>query len=439
MRFLNSLIPSGLKKLDRYLLLHYPQIWITKLHYILLFVLIFDVILYSSTFFLYQVNLKEYYYWRDYESPILIMILPAIALFVGWFVIQSWYNVDKNFGKLSIKQDYMNFLIYWLIAISIYSTVVVIPHAMHDKVASQLNMDELSKEYDIAVKFRSYQDYYHQVEFINGSYKVERVKSVDWDNIEDYDRYYYPDYDTRVVRTEMLSEEEVLAELEQYKQISDKYTNYYYNDEKLLDPDRFIDDIRLQGYTEFSAYQVEDQIWQLYMLKLNRIGFPIWNDEYIKILFAITGILALMTWIFKNVHWKNFIASLIIHILTPFIIGIFGIIFYLFNIRDAEPIALFLMIVATLTSIILAITPWLKQKHNSVGIISAITLQTWLPFLPFFYYLIYLELVDHEYWYYEYRWQYLEYTYYVGLGLSLISLPLFKTYYQRMWALPKKK
>lgn len=437
MKLLNFLIPRWLKKFDQYLLLHQPQVWVTKIHFALFFVLIFDAIVFGLTYYLYPVSLKDYSYWRDYETPLLMMILPAIALYVGWFVFQSWYNVDKNFGKLSIKQDYLNFIFYWIIAIAFYSIVVMIPHGMHQKISSQIHEDQIKQDFEHLVKCSAYFDESRPVEFTSNQYIVWQKSSFDWEKAEQDRNYFYDfEYDEDVTYKKVhLNESEILEDLGQLREIAEKYAVLSPQGKKQLSDGYFIDDLRLRGTSSFSTYEIMDQVWDLYQIKNNEQGFPLWNSIYLKIVFAITGILAMITWIFKNVHWKNFIASMIIHILTPFIIGIIALAFYLTGTHNEEEGVFFLVIIATTLSLILMLIPWLQQKHNSVGIISAIVLQTWLPFLP----VIFLGLYYEVYGNYFHTSEQMEQTYYVGLILTLVSLPFFKTYYQRMWALPKKK
>lgn len=444
MKFLNLFIPKWLKALDRKLLLNHPQTWVTKIHLLFFFILLIDALLFGVTYVSYQLDFSDRYYsyyFVDFEPAFLIMLLPTVAVFIWWFVIQSWYNVDKNYGQLSISQDFTNFLLYWLIAILIASMAVVIPQAMYLKASSQLNESELRSDFEVVYRFESYfrdYDHDHKVLFENNKYIVYRSASIQWENLDEGEYYYYENEFPK--QKEVLNEDDIVEELSDYSNIVNKYIRFNSSELSHLDPDWFIDDLRNSGFSHFDYhYEVENKIWDLYQLKSNKSrSFPFWSTEFLKILIAISGVFALLTWIFKNVHWKNFVAALVIQILIPVFIGIFAIFYHMLSIREDELTTFILILFFSCLSLIVALVPWQKKIHNSAGIISAITFQLWMPFLPFILFLLWADFNDHLY-SHQRAWEILSFTYYIGIGLVLITLPLFKTYYSRMWALPKAK
>ena len=96
---LDSFIPKFLKKLDAYLLRKYPNLWVTNIHFVVFYTLIFDFILYGLTR-LQGFDITDPS--SDTDTPISLMIVPAVLIFVFWFIKQARYNVDKNYGRSNI-------------------------------------------------------------------------------------------------------------------------------------------------------------------------------------------------------------------------------------------------------------------------------------------------------------------------------------------------
>ena len=122
---IDSLIPKFLKRIDAYLLKNYPNLWITNVHFALFYVIVLNVLLYAATA-ASGYSLTDPI--PDVETPFALMILPAVLVFVFWFIKQARYNVDKNFGKSKLVHDYQNFFVYILVIGLFYSVSAIIPH-----------------------------------------------------------------------------------------------------------------------------------------------------------------------------------------------------------------------------------------------------------------------------------------------------------------------
>jgi hypothetical protein len=391
---------------------------------------------------MFQYDIREYV--PEYYTPFALMFLPAVVFYVWWFVVQSWYNVDKNYGKLTFKQDYINFFIYWFITIVIYSTIVVIPHTLNLKVKMAVDIDELKKDID---KVRSYSVYFdnyeaeYNIQIINNKFEVKRASAIDWDGVARGNNYYDYGYFQfeEIGKSETLTEKQVTEELLDFETLSKKYFGPGESFEFL--PQFHIEELKNGNSLGYYYWDLEQKMETLYFTYYNHSGFPFYNLDYLLAVLCVTGLLAMLVWIFKNVHWKNFVATAVVFVVTPFLMGIAAlIIFEVFNLRsvNAEVATLVIIMILHITALVLTFKPWLEQKHSSIGVISAIVLQIWHPFLVLIYYFMIQDIRD-VHLYYPHQYDMLYFLIGVAFFVSLATLPIFKAYYKRMWALPKNK
>jgi hypothetical protein len=453
------IVPGFLIKLDHRLLLQQPTIWVTRIHYLLFFGLLLNVLLYSGGYFLYQPNLSNIPYSIG-NSALIIMTLPAISIFALWFVIQARYNVDKNFGKISARQDFSNYLFYVLSICIIYLIPLMIPMGMTKKISASIDEQALyqsMKTYNAYHIYAEgvYNDQQQQVRYLpeKKMYEVKRSNSITAidllrNELYDYYRDYEYDLDMSALSPEhlamiqtlqqkieitpgvdYLNEKEIWHEIEEYNRLAQTYDN-----SSIISTSEYISLIRA-GEHPFAQYNdIHWQLKRLYDYKTKNSGFWLWDNNHLRFMLAFCMTFALLVWLFKNVHWKNYLAAAVITIFIPLFVGIFAAILYgIFDLYgDQENLVIFVIILLVhSTAFYLGLKPYLEQRHSSVGVVSMVLFQLATPFLL----AVYTSLADsHQ----HYR-DHLITVYWIGIAYVLVTLPLYKKYYSQMWAFPHKR
>ncbi|MDJ0509544.1 MAG: hypothetical protein QNJ64_09870 [Crocosphaera sp.] len=124
--------PKFLKKIDRYLLLNYPQIWITKIHYVLFYGLLVNITLNLLTrFFIKSNTIVDFF---DNIIPY-IMMFQAI-FFLSWFYQQCWFSVDKEYGDTKNIDGFLQIVIYTICTLIIISSSLTMMTTAMYKVAN---------------------------------------------------------------------------------------------------------------------------------------------------------------------------------------------------------------------------------------------------------------------------------------------------------------
>jgi hypothetical protein len=472
---MRKIIPKFLRNLDKRMMYRSPQLWITKIHYAIPAALFLAAILFAITSAIGYNPSDEL---PEQQTSFMFLLLPAIAIFFYWFVIQAQYNVDKNYGRLSIGHDYQNFFSYLIIIGTFFLVMISIPTGQLFSVDNAVSDQELRNDIrtlntgyayftgDFEVKSyksdqpgeyqpavlkvtpKRYIDYYDMYDNYGWENEVERA--FDDANTEGEDVY------TREVRYEQA--------IEEINALAAVYNKYTYKDihpiakHVLANPGEYYDNQYDYDYEygygnkNYLRWTVEDRVEDIYRVKFKDHYMSIFNYEFMLVMFAIIGYLALLTWIFKNVNWKNYITAGISVLVTPLIGGITAL--FMYEVMDInhgveEEMIFGLLVVLNALFLLFVIVPLLRKKYSSLGVVCMILLQFWMPILIGVYGHLIMEM-DRSYYYdndYGYSWEYrhemrqwMGYVLYYGSWIFMIAtIPLFKKYYAYMWAFPKKK
>jgi hypothetical protein len=147
--------------------------------------------------------------------------------------------------------------------------------------------------------------------------------------------------------------------------------------------------------------------------------------------------LSLMVWIFKQIHWRDYLFGLLALVLTPVLAGIIGVFFGVFM-RADEEFFFTLVFVAYALVILFTVKGFVSNYKSRFSIVSTMYLHVWLPVLPlFFYFFMYEVYYKHNY---EVRREFeYETLFYISLIIGLLSIGLFKLIYKKMRLLPNHK
>ena len=484
------------QKIDNYLLHNFPNIWVTKVHIFLPIAIIFMLIIYVFNVILIGYNIKNEL--PTAEWGITLMIIPVLVFIVYWFVIQARYNVEKSGGKLSIPLEYMNFFLYCLMFAVSYLLVSFIPYTNDLKIAQAANKTEIKEDIKnlnagrtilnnndlietrgnrYKIKYINYiNSYYWELENINdeASDAVEAVEASievvkeDYENSNSERGYYeekfikYEDYLKNPIpkNTNNLF---ILATSNQVEEIVANYSFSYnkYTKNEVTATARQITENELKGNmqdynynyynTNYDNYdynysswrnQVDYKVEHLARLKIQNNGAfqaNYGNSEVSKIIICWLLMMSLMVWIFKQIHWRDYLYGILALALTPVIVGIIGVFFGVFM-RADEEFLFALVFIAYILAIIFTIKGFISNYKSRFSIVVTMYLQIWLPILPLFYFFFMYEVYYRNN--YEVRSDYradADIMFYSCLIIGLLSIGLFKLIYKKMRLLPNHK
>ena len=129
--------PKQLQKIDRYFLLNHPRFWVTKVHYVIYYGILANIILNLLIFAI--INPKIIDEFIQYFI-VLIMLIEA-GIFMFWFDKQSVYNVEKEYGNTSSGIGFVEIIIYALCAVIITSSSLTMTTTAMYRTASLVGME----------------------------------------------------------------------------------------------------------------------------------------------------------------------------------------------------------------------------------------------------------------------------------------------------------
>ncbi len=119
-----------IKKIQQYLLLHYPRVWNTRLIPMLLILAFVHFLVWGLGYIVTDNTFnRTYYYYSSFDQLGLLYptsFLISILLFIGWFVFYNRNNGLKVFYPQSTKQLYLE----WLFTFVIISGITFIPFSL---------------------------------------------------------------------------------------------------------------------------------------------------------------------------------------------------------------------------------------------------------------------------------------------------------------------
>ncbi|NEO52430.1 MAG: hypothetical protein F6K54_04660 [Okeania sp. SIO3B5] len=131
--FLN---PRFIKRLDRYLLLNYPRIWISKIHYVFYYGVWANIILNFLVFIFFSESSQSHLIDEFIQFIILVVMLIEVAAFVYWFLKQCLFNIEKEYGNYSFTDGIMEIIIYTMCTIIIISSSLTMTATAIHRVAN---------------------------------------------------------------------------------------------------------------------------------------------------------------------------------------------------------------------------------------------------------------------------------------------------------------
>lgn len=474
------------KKIDNYLLHNFPNIWVTKVHVFFPIAIIFMLIIYVFNVYIIGYNIKNPF--PEGEWGVTLMIIPVIIFIVYWFVIQARYNVEKSGGKLSIPLEYMNFFLYFLMFATSYILISFIPFTNDIKIANTANRTEIQEDIKNLNLGNNLINNSENIEMSGNRYKIrysQYINSYYWNDID-----FTEEAIAEAVDIDDIIEESTIPEDSYYMDKLINYEDYLSNSllkssrnifvlatkNQLIDiAERFITSYNKYTVNEINVtpkYIVENELrgnkqdynLNYYSNSGNNYNYNYWrnrvnykveyiaklkiqnsgafeanygNNEFSKLVLSWLLMMSLMVWIFKQIHWRDYIFGLLALVLTPVVTGIVGVFFGVFMNAD-ENFFFTLVFLAYAIAIFFTLKGFTSRYKSRFSIVTAMYLHIWLPIIPIFYYFFMYEVYYRRN--YELRRQMdFDNIFFISVIIGLISIGLFKIIYKKMRLLPNHK
>lgn len=394
---MRKLIPNFLKNLDAYLLLNAPVIWISKLHYVLFFGLL--MWLFSALIgFIIPINLFES---QDLGLWYFLFTILAIVALCFWIYRNVIFNIEKKFGNRHWTDEYKIFFLSFFSVFIFMSFAFPFSIIYNSRVANTVTDSELITDINILNEGEPF-----IVTDINHYYS-------EYDSIKDKNYYYINDCNTFEEYTPYFIREDsvklnLLTYYNQTKRYQKRKNNYaeigqliqnyinvvkkyniefnysasqclkYYQNLVEKSPQTNESFIGLDG---INKYDLKEGIENIAEAKFGKLF--LWKSEFLLFLFYSTFYISLLIMMFKMVHWKQYIITIITLIILPILLFIISMLIpYSFR-NNSENIFVNLVLLSFFVAIFFAIKGILDtKKFNSFSNICLQLVYLTFPFIP---------------------------------------------------------
>lgn len=355
---LNFLVPRFLKQLDKHLLLNRPLLWISKLHYVLYFTLILWALT-GLVAFLIPINLTDLVDTGLYYTFFTII---AIVLLCVWIYRNAIFNIERSYGNRSVFDEYKIFFIYFFSVLLFFSFSYPFAYVYSSRVAHAVSDEELTYDLNtlnLADPFfaRNYYDYAEKpgkVDTINGYPNYTYVYDVNaYHALGKFTPYQIasdsvslPGLMTPAKLNRRFNEirnndAACLQAISGYIAVMKKYRiNFNYYPATILSRYRDLCKEPVTNSTfnnnyfyDYSGqdffYKMESIIRNLVEAKFEKLF--IFKDEFNIPMFYFIFYITVFFMMFRNVHWKQFLITIIILVVLPILLFIFGQFFSLYR------------------------------------------------------------------------------------------------------------
>ncbi|MDJ0898142.1 MAG: hypothetical protein QNJ55_04975 [Xenococcus sp. MO_188.B8] len=132
--------PKFLRKIDRYLLLNRPFLWSTRVHYVLYYGLLINIISILLTFILIQPDQID----ELTQFIVFFLFLFEIFTFFFWLFRQSIFNLEQDYGEQRhfFRRSFLEIIIYAFCIFIIFSPSLIVPIPAIYKIANKIEINE---------------------------------------------------------------------------------------------------------------------------------------------------------------------------------------------------------------------------------------------------------------------------------------------------------
>lgn len=371
-----KLAPKFLIRLDDYLVVNFPTIWISKIHYVLwwgLFLHGFSALL----GFLMPINLS-----RSGDDGLWFALISIVSFILSWFWGYRYivFNTHKNFGVNKIRDAYINFILCFC-CIAVFSTagylyVIVKQKRTANMVSTNVLLQDIYK-LNVLEPYvpTNYYDYQNQYDTLSKETIFNLLLST---QDEVYSPYYLTNYYKNYQYSEDASRlgykskkinpcktlEEVKNKISEHIQICEKYniTTYWLDVNATAN---FFYKYQTQGWISTSSennfiangrgYYKEDikTAFRIIYEAKHNLAF-VFDKDFLWAVFYVVFSLTLLITLFKLTNWQQYLITGIGMALYPLIAFIISQIFFRYNSDDCFTWLIFLLFGASTLSLFIS-------------------------------------------------------------------------------------
>lgn len=334
---MKKLVPIFLKKLDDYLLLNYPLLWISKIHY----VLFFSLILFGFSAIaglIIPLNLSQTQDLGLWYTMFTIIAIIGLCFWIYWNVI---FNIEKKFGLRHWADEYKVFFLGFISVLLFLSCPLPFTAIYNQRVAHVVTDNELIEDINnlnlaspfIVNDLNVYESHYDSTKqtYLYDIHKLQRY--------DDYTPWYIR-YDTlkfpnllsayqleKQFGIKKKSDADILKLINKHIAILHKYGFQfnstaefelkYYGDLYEQSP---IAPVNFNYRNIGSKYELTRCLENISDAKFNKLF--IIRSEFLHFLFYATFYITLLGILFKMVNWRQFLITGITLIILPILLFI---------------------------------------------------------------------------------------------------------------------
>lgn len=416
---MSKLVPAFLKKLDKYLLLHQPEIWISRIHYVAFYLGLAFLAVFGFTFLLdVQKNSIP-----TYELAWAFLSLPLVVGLVIWVRKIVQYNPVREFAKTTLLAEYKTILALFLSVLMFFA----IPFA--STIAGKLKVNTVISD----AEYRADSLAYEKVSFLFNQITDITEEENEYIIVERKNSSY--SYNPSSVDKLPKDKPLILSYLKEYRRVYNEYhtekTRFYNNRSKKYE--LITDEVVFEELFVFhNTLYVDSFVAKLYKVdKVKRLDlFPF---KLILVIFGVASLLTLLVYSFKNSRKKDFLFAIIGLALLPEVMGFIGFIYAL--VADAFSETTFFVFTVLPFSVLFFLvlqglsSPRYKKRYG----VSLIMLHLLLLILP----LVIMGWYDERSGVMVSDEAYQLTVFLSALGMLVLTPLLFRPLYKKLYALPE--
>lgn len=148
-RFIN---PQFMRNADHFLLLNYPRVWSSRIHYVTYYGIFANLILNILVLLLLQPDQID-----EFIRIIIVIVMVAEAgMFIFWMVKQSEFNLEQDYGNINLIGGVIEIVLYSVCILIIISSSLTMTYVAFHKTAHVINFNQ--DNYELYSEDKKYLD-----------------------------------------------------------------------------------------------------------------------------------------------------------------------------------------------------------------------------------------------------------------------------------------
>lgn len=487
---MKKLIPSFLKRLDQYLLLNHPLIWISKIHYILFYGVLLNAV---SALIGWTIPL-DLIYPQDLALWYFLFSVISVVILCFWIYRVVIFNIEKKFGNRKWTDEYKVFFLNFICVFTLFSFPFPFATIYNARVANYVNDSVLINDINTLNKAEAYmvnelgnyssyydtidnKDYYDIRSFVQYDVNTPWHIKGDTDRFRDLMSYYQ----LKLNYYKANSKTAIVKSIEDAFEVQKRYgllpQPFDGDAQKLYS--RYLELCKVSPVTwevynkEFAAnsnsYTIQKIVANISEAKFRPLF--LWEKEFLWTIFYACFYVSVLLMLFKMVNWRQFLITIVALIIIPILLFIITQLlpydYSIGNYNYRSNAFMLLSVILFFICLVFTVKGSITRKHFSA--FDNICTQLFYITFPFFPLIILVLLKQmfglfgsSEYFVYDGSSDYnsFEYIYeqlmmdywsrqyhlwltimmYGGIGLFIVILmPLLKQSFVKQLALPRKK